>query len=386
MKVLLYADFRSPHARGWRDGLLEAGIEVLTVSSERIESSGSKMPSDRMSLLRERFVRASKDRGGRVGSMMRKLGEIQVVHSMIQLIRSKSRRHLLLNSIDTFRPDLVHALRLPYEGITALSSKTSTPVIVSSWGQDFVPQARRDPILKAWLHANLRSAAGFQYDSPSDLVRARDYGFPRDNPTLHAAANFGVDKSLFYDSGEQTRGLVLYARKATANCNYFGFVEAALSLMETTDATFIGIGLEKIQQEVTRRYGKYDTARLRLIEEVDHDEFARLIRSAEVVVSPAYTDGMPITILDAAASGARIVAGELPQLRELVDIGVDIELIDPRESHQIARAIERQLNSKKTSNTVVLPEQYSRLRNLTRVREFYEQVLHAHQDELSDVG
>jgi glycosyltransferase involved in cell wall biosynthesis len=201
------------------------------------------------------------------------------------------------------------------------------------------------------------------------------YGLPLDIPTLFAAANFGVDEILFHVSDERIPGLVVYARKATPNCNYFGFVEAAIGLIKTTNATFVGIGLDKIQSEAKRRFGDYDDNRLHLIEEVDLDEFARLIRSADVVVSPAYTDGMPVTILGAVASGARIVAGELPQLQELVSLGVNIDLIDPRDSLQIAQAIERQLNSSTPFNSGVLPIEYSRSENLVRVREFYEKVL-----------
>lgn len=307
--------------------------------------------------------------------MMRRLTAVQVLHSLIQLTRSRSRRRQILQSVDSFKPDLVHALRLPYEGITALSSEMDIPVIVSSWGQDFVPQAQRDPILRRWLRSNLRRAAGFQYDSPSDLIRAIELGLSPVNPTLHAAANFGVDESLFYVSPEKTPGLVVYARKATRNCNYFGFVEASLALLETTDATFIGIGLKGIQKEVVKRFGNYDTTRLVLIDEVGHDEFARLIRSANVVVSPAYTDGMPVTILDAAASGARIVAGDLPQLRELAKLGVNIELVDPSNSGEISQAILKQLNEEVTQASIPLPAEYSRSKNLERVHEFYQQVL-----------
>ena len=375
MKVLLYADFRSVHARGWQAGLIEAGIEVLAVSSEPAAGIGLVSPSDSVSRARQRYVDGGRQRRGLLRSVVRRLSAVQIFHSMLQLMRGKSRRQELRRWIDVFKPDLVHALRLPYEGITALSVGADVPIVVSSWGSDFVPQARQDPLLRVWMRKYLSSADGYQYDSPADLDRALGYGLSPAAPSIHAAGNFGVDEALFYISEETIPGLVVYARKATPNSNYFGFVEAALNLIRTTDATFIGVGLDKIADEVTLRYGEYDHVRLRLVGELPREEFARTIRSAQVVVSPSHWDGMPNTLLEAAASGARIVAGDLPQLRALADMGVDIELVDAGSSDEIAQAIERQLLSRSASRAAALPDEFSRSRNVTRVRIFYESVV-----------
>jgi hypothetical protein len=234
----------------------------------------------------------------------------------------------------------------------------------------------------------VRRAAGFQYDSPDDLLHAKQYGLPSTVPTLHAAGNFGVDELLYHNSDPKVPGLVVYARRASANCNYFGFIEAALQLIETTSATFVGVGLRKLEAEVVARYGEFDRERLRLVGELDSDEFADLVRSAPVIVSPSYTDGMPVSILGAVASSARIVAGSLPQLKELADRGADIELIDARESREIEAAISRQISSTRPAPSTELPDEYSRSSNTARVPRFYQAVLSTSAsmmiDELSD--
>lgn len=375
MKVLLYADFRSPHAKGWRSGLISAGIEVLAVSSEPADDVEIVSPSDSVSRARQSYVHSGRQRRGILRSVVRRLSAVQIFHSMIQVVREKSRKQHLLRSIDSFKPDLIHALRLPYEGIIALSAGSKVPVVVSSWGSDFVPQARQDPILRAWLRKYLSSADGYQYDSPADLERALEFGLLSSAPTIHAAGNFGVDEALFHMSDESIPGLVVYARKVTPNSNYFGFVEAALKLMKTTDATFIGVGLDKIADQVTARFGEYDSVRLRLIGELSREDFARTIRSAQVVVSPSHWDGMPNTILEAAACGAKIVAGDLPQLRELLALNVDIALVDAGSSDEIAIGIERQLLSQSASRAAVLPDEYSRSQNVSRIQSFYESVM-----------
>jgi glycosyltransferase involved in cell wall biosynthesis len=115
-----------------------------------------------------------------------------------------------------------------------------------------------------------------------------------------------------------------------------------------------------------------------LVGELSVDEFAGLVRSAQVIVSPSYSDGMPVAILGAVASGSRIVAGDLPQLKELADGGADIDLIDASETHEIAAAIVRQLQSTKDAANTDLPDEYSRSKNAKRVPHFYRAVLFDH--------
>jgi len=375
MRVLIYGDFRSPHAIGWKEGVEAAGIEVLALSSEPTAEAGVFGPTGAVARGRQKFVAAQKQRKGRSTQLLRWLSARQIVHSIVQIVRGRSRTQDLRAAVERFNPDLVHALRLPYEGLTALASRVDVPVVVSSWGQDFDPQARADPLLRHWIRKHLPSAAGFQFDSHDDHEHARSFGLPVSVPSLHAAGNFGVNVELAGGSDAIVAGRVVYARKVSPNCNYFGFIEAALRLIDSTDAQFIGVGLGKLEDEVVKKFGDYDHTRLELVGELERDEFDALVRSAEVVVSPSYSDGMPITVLQAAASGAKIVAGELPQLRSLRDCGVLIDLIDARSASQIADGIERQLSAPSPSNAVQFPPEYSRSANIARVIDFYEQVL-----------
>lgn len=373
-RILLYADFRSPHALGWKEGLAAAGFEVLGVASESVDHPGIASPGDFVSRRRQQYVDRSRTPTKAASGLRRKIAAIQPVHSAVQVVRSSARIAHLRDQFAAFAPDVVHALRLPYEGVTALSAQLQAPLVVSSWGQDFVPQAVHDPLLRNWLRRYLPSAAGFHYDANPDLERARRYGLPRQVPSLHAAGNFGVDESLFHDRDPKETGLVVYARKATPNCNYFGFIEAALTLIPRTEAVFVGVGLTQLKPDIVRRYGAYDENRLKLVGELERKAFARLIRRSQVVVSPSYADGMPNTVLEALASGARVVAGDLPQLRDLKSLGLSITLVDPKRSSEIGNGIFAALCSEPPS-LVELPLEYSREVNKQRVSEFYRTVL-----------
>jgi len=375
LRVLLYADFRSVHALGWRDGLRAAGIEVISVSSEQTNDPEAIPPSGRLTRTRGRFAAAQSNPRTRFGWLRRKVASTQITHSLVQLVRRRARHRDIDQALRRFEPDLLHALRIPYEGVTALAFSDRLPVVVSAWGSDFVPQAASDPLLRRWVKKRLKNAGGLHYDSSPDLGRALAYGLPAGVPTLHAAGNFGVDTQRFFASDAKTRGLVVYPRKISHHTNYQGFVDAAFRLMDTTGGTFVGIGLDTIEPEVKRKYGEFDTRRLRLEPTRSREEFAELLRRAEVVVSPGFSDGMPNSVLEALSCGARLVVSDLPQLRELDDGTGALEFVDAADAEAIALGIQRQLARSNLEVAPALPAPYRRTANVGRVKQFYEAVI-----------
>jgi hypothetical protein len=64
--------------------------------------------------------------------------------------------------IDELRPDLVHAMRLPYEGFMAAAAVHSRPLLLSIWGNDFT--------LFANLVANLANSPIWRCSVPTDYT------------------------------------------------------------------------------------------------------------------------------------------------------------------------------------------------------------------------
>ena len=56
--------------------------------------------------------------------------------------------------------------------------------------------------------------------------------------------------------------------------------------------------------------------RIVIVPKVAHGEMADFYRLAEVVVSVPFTDGTPVTLLEALSSGRPVVATDLPSVRE----------------------------------------------------------------------
>lgn len=372
VKVLVYADFRSPHAQSWRQGLIEAGIDVVAVSSEPVDLIDVLSPSDAGSAARASIVDAAGHRGLR-RTILRALDRIQLAHSAFHLLRRSGAIARLDALVEEHRPDLVHALRLPYEGLTALSLSASVPVVVSSWGQDFIAQASRDPALRAWLRRLLPLANGFHFDAEGDDARALSYGLPSEAPTVHAAGNFGEPEPT--QAGAHQTGLVVYPRGAVPYANYRGVIEAAVREEFPEGTKFVALGLNSDKLDLERRYGALPPERISLLGRLPTEEAHSLIAAADVVVSPTYSDGIPISLLVALGSGARVVAGDLPQLRDLKTQGQDIVLVDASDVADIARGVREQLSSTAPRRPVPLPEPYRRASNLRRIPEFYRAVL-----------
>jgi glycosyltransferase involved in cell wall biosynthesis len=53
--------------------------------------------------------------------------------------------------------------------------------------------------------------------------------------------------------------------------------------------------------------------------QVSQARLAELMRAANVFVLPSYYEGLPLVLVEAAASGCRVVATDLPGVRELAD-------------------------------------------------------------------
>jgi glycosyltransferase involved in cell wall biosynthesis len=79
-----------------------------------------------------------------------------------------------------------------------------------------------------------------------------------------------------------------------------------------------------------------------LVEWLGHvDDIPALFASADVVALPSYREGLPTSLIEAAASGRALVATDAPGCRDVVTDGVDGLLVPARDAAALARAIAR---------------------------------------------
>lgn len=398
LRVLVYADLRTSHAQSWVAGLEAAGVSVRAVSSQHVvDEHATHSRPDLVSRFRHALVARGlnvkiRETLGRTSgsaasaptaaarSTMASTDPLQVVETLLMPLRLPGQVRHLRDQARAFDADLVHALRIPYEGVIALSARLDEPVVVSSWGQDFMMQAARDPLLRVWMHRTLPGASGLHVDALADIERAHRHGFRRGKPVLHAAGNFGVDHGLFHPETHDGPITVVYPRGLRRYVNHRAFLALARDTADIAGLRLFGVGLAGDAESEAVAAG-LPAGRLTLTPELERTTFAELLRTASVVVSPAMSDGTPNSLLEAFACGAYVMAGDVPSVRALDPEGAyHAAFLDPQDEsawgHHLRRVISgHDLAAAWHGNPSAVGTPYRRVANQDRVVDFYERVV-----------
>lgn len=169
---------------------------------------------------------------------------------------------------------------------------------------------------------------------------------PRRLPVIRC----GVDVAAFAPApGGREPGLVVGVGRLVEKKGFDVLLEA-LALLRGRGVDLrclvVGDGPERVRLELLlRTLGLTDRAQL-LGARPNHEVRALLAR-AEVVALPCRTgrdgdrDGIPVALMEAMASGAAVVSGELPTIRELIVPHETGLLVPPGDPLALSRALER---------------------------------------------
>ncbi|HUG33981.1 MAG TPA: glycosyltransferase, partial [Anaerolineales bacterium] len=208
MKVLFIVDARSPIALNWIRHFVERGDEIFIASTFPCSVD---LPIKRLAIIPVAFS-ALKKRTQRPGSASaRSLSLRTTIRQWIGPLTIRSAAQKLRAFIDEVKPDLIHAMRIPYEGMIAASalsgldtgSKTTRPtrppgLIVSIWGNDFTLHAPSSPLMRHYTRWTMQVAHAIHADCHRDIRLAKEWGFDTSKPTLVAPGNGGIRTDIFY--------------------------------------------------------------------------------------------------------------------------------------------------------------------------------------------
>ena len=82
-----------------------------------------------------------------------------------------------------------------------------------------------------------------------------------------------------------------------------------------------------------------ELSRVRLLGPVDHETMPELYHQADVVVLPSYTEGAPVAVFEAMASGCPVIATRVGNLPTLFRNEVDIMFADTADPEDLARKV-----------------------------------------------
>ena len=250
--------------------------------------------------------------------------------------------------IERVHPDIVHAMRIPFEGMLAADARTLAPLVISVWGNDFTLHAPSTPLMRHYTEWTMSVADGLHADCHRDIRLARQWGLPNARPTLVAPGSGGVRAEVFYAAKEPPADpVVINARGARGYVRTDTFLRAIPAVLQKIpSARFICVALAGDRQ-VMRTVAKLGVGHaVRLVPQIQQPELADLLRRSQVMVSPSVHDGTPNSLLEGMACGCFPVAGDLESIREWIQDGENGLLVDATDPIQIAHGILRALEDK----------------------------------------
>jgi glycosyltransferase involved in cell wall biosynthesis len=388
VRLVFVADGRSPIARSWIEYFVRVEREVHLVSTRPCAGIPGLASLEIVSLWPGgSAVAARRQRNLAVVTALRHWLGPSIVRRRAATLRGILRER---------RPDLVHALRLPFEGMLAAAAEPAAPLVISTWGNDLTLHAPASPMMRWSTRRSLRRAAGLHADCRRDAYIAAKWGFRGVRPTLVVPGNGGVRRDIFFpgrgprdaDFGldarapvvVQPRGLRAYVRSDTF------FRAIPLIHQHRPEAVFVCPAMEGAAEAEAWRAKLNLGENLLLLPLLDATSMGALFRRAAVSVSPSTHDGTPNTLLEAMACGCLPVAGDLDSIREWITDGENGLLIDPADETALAAAVLRGLSDEGLRlraaevNARRIAEQAEYGRCMAQAASFYERVLRSGAD------
>jgi glycosyltransferase involved in cell wall biosynthesis len=377
MRILFVADGRSPIALNWIRTVIGMGHEVHLASTYPCQPEAGLaslhiIPVAGSGLAGE----AGENAPGGSGSLQLR----PVLRMLIPVwLRTWLRQRLgaatlpaaarrLRPVIQQVQPELIHAMRIPYEGIlavTALSDSDELPLLVSVWGNDFTLHASSNKTLAEATHRTLCRANGLHTDCQRDIRLGRALGFMDDRPAWVLPGGGGIHLEIFHPDNHPScqteyvinpRGIRAYIRNDTF------FQAIPLVLQKRPQVQFICPNMKGESQAEGWVSSLGIAGQVQLLPRQSSTQMAEWYRRSCVVVSPSTHDGTPNTLLEAMACGCFPIAGDIESLREWIVPGLNGLLFDPQDCQALAEQIVLALEQ---------PELLARARlyNLQLVRE-----------------
>lgn len=405
--ILLIADGRSPTARSWIANLQALNYDVSLVSTFPCQPPDGLLHTITLPVAFSRFSSGGQppeQNRAQTTAAPKSSGFRRIVRRFAPLVQGLRYRlgpltlrryvKLYLAFLEEIQPDIVHALRIPYEGMLGSATPAGTPFLVATWGNDLTLHATGSPAMGSLTRRCLTRADGLSSDTKRDVRLAREWGLRPGAPTLVVPGSGGLDlnaiQAVTPDAFDPTafgisqshpwvvnpRGL----RPGSVHQDVF-FRAIPKILAQAPDIIFLCPGLAGVRQAEgwVAQLGIGDS--VFLLPRLPQAGLWALFKRAQVFASPSSHDGTPNTLLEALACGCYPVAGRIESLEEWIEPGRNGALVDPRDPDALAKAILTALHSPKMReetavyNQEMIQKRAAQSTTQPRIDAFYRQFL-----------
>lgn len=298
-----------------------------------------------------------------------------------------------LKFVDRVKPDLVHALRIPFEGMLASLTPIGIPFITSIWGNDLTLHAQGSRSMANWTRRTLHRIDGLMADTRRDIQLAKEWGFSNAKPALSVPGTGGVDlESISQKYTLPDEILKLLPENQTTIINPRGlrpgsinvetfFRAVKLVTKNNENVHFVCAGMAG-QREALHWLNKLDLhGWVHLLPYLTQEQLWALFERCPISLSVSMHDGTPNTLLEAMALGCLPICGDIASIREWIEDGKNGLLVPPEDSALLAVAIEKGLSDEKLRqnakkiNLAIIKEKANRDKVYQQVITFYKQLI-----------
>ena len=379
MKILFVADARSPIATNWIRHFVERGDDVYIASTFACHLD---FPVKRLEVTPVAFSAIKKASQNPGSTFARSLGLRTVIRHWLGPLTIRRSSQRLREVINDVKPDLVHAMRIPYEGMLTADAYTGIPLVVSIWGNDFTLHAPSTPLMSHYTRWTMQVADALHADVHRDVRLAHEWGLGPARPTLVAPGNGGIRTDVFFPNPTPVEEpIIINPRGFRAYVRSDCFFQAIpLVLAKHPNAKFICTTMagEPLALQWIKELNIAHA--VELLAPVPHFEMANIFRRAQIVVSPSTHDGTPNSLLEGIACGCFPIAGDLDSIREWITPGENGLLFDSNDPRSIAESVIAALENKNLRdkaaglNQEIISTRAEYGRNMLKAEMFYKKV------------
>lgn len=379
MKILYVVDGRSPIAQNWIRHFVERGDEIHIASTF---ACSLDFPVKGLDITPVAFSSVKKVTQRPGTASARTVGLRTAIRQWFGPLTIRRASQRLREVIERVKPDLVHAMRIPYEGMMAADAYNGTPLIVSIWGNDFTLHAPSTRLMSHYTQWTMQVADALHADCQRDIRLARQWKFSTSKPSLVAPGNGGIRTDIFYPPSKPVEEPVILNprgfRPYVRNDMFFKAIPLVLAKHPTAKFLFALMAGEPQAEKWIGELGVKSA--VELLAPLSHAQMADVFRRAQIVASPSIHDGTPNSLLEGIACGCFPVAGDLESIREWITPNENGLLFDSNDSQSIANAICTAIENKTLRenaaelNRKMISARAEYQQNMKRAEEFYSRL------------
>ena len=394
MRLVFVADGRSPIALNWIRYFVETGHEVHLVStfpcSLELSLASVNVIPVAFGNLAGKGVTGDTVSGRRGLRRVIPLGLRTLTRQWMGPLTLADAARRLREVLARIQPDMIHAMRIPFEGMLSALAEPQQPLLISVWGNDFTLHAPSTPLMTRYTRLSLLRANALHADCQRDLKLARYWGFEMGKPAIVLPGGGGVQMDIFHPPVAQieeiraTKGgpTVINPRGFRAYVRNDTFFQAIpIILQQHSPVKFVCATMQG-ESRAERWVKELDIAGyVDLLPKQTRPEMAELFRQAQVTASITTHDGTPNTLLEALACGCFPIVGDIESLREWIMDGVNGFLVDPSDPKALAQAILTALDqdhlraNARQHNTRLIAEKAEYGQVMERAEMFYRELI-----------